>query len=233
MAGQTIECDISSAQKMLGQLNAQAVGTILQAAAQGVRNAAIKHFRTRNSEPAKSEGFPRFGESWPKSNFWSGVAKKVGEVTVQGDSATIAISSPALAHKADPNPKPITPKGGRKFLAIPANARAAAYAGMPKDFGGGKMKFGYAETPEGKMMPALLIARTTNLYKGIDREERKELRKKRVPMSIRQDEVQYWLVRKVQTKHDPEALPADDALTTAATRAAQSALNQLARQPTS
>ena len=46
MDGQTIECDISSAQKMLGQLNAQAVGTILQAAAQGVRNAAIKHFRT-------------------------------------------------------------------------------------------------------------------------------------------------------------------------------------------
>jgi hypothetical protein len=37
-------------------------------------------------------------------------------------------------------------------------------------------------------------------------------------------DVQYWLVRKVQTKHDPNAMPAPEALTTAATRAAQTAL---------
>jgi hypothetical protein len=230
MAGQVIECNVEPARKLLGMLDANAIRSILQAAGAGVRNVAIRHFRNRNSEPANSEGFPRFGQSYPKSNFWSGVAKTVGEVTIQGDTASIAIDSPALAHKADTNPRPITPKGGRKFLAIPANARAAAFAGMPKDFGGGKMKFGYAETPDGKTMPALLISRSVNLYKGIDREERKELKKKRVPMSIRQDQVQYWLVRKVQTRHDPNALPSDESLTTAATRAAQTALNQLNRE---
>ena len=109
MAGQVIECDIEPARQLLGKLDATAVQTVLQAAGAGVRNASIKHFRTRNSEPAKSDGFPRFGESWPKSNFWSGVAKSVGEVSVQGDTATISIDSPALAHKADTNPKPIKP----------------------------------------------------------------------------------------------------------------------------
>jgi hypothetical protein len=100
---------------------------------------------------------------------------------------------------------------------------------MPRDFGGGKMRFGYAETPDGKTMPALLLTRSINLYKGIDHEERKALKQKRVPMSIKKDEVQYWLVRKVQTRHDPNALPSNESLTTAATRAAQTALNQLSK----
>lgn len=229
MAGQVIEVNVEPARQLLRKLDAEAVKTVLQAAGAGVRNAAIKHFRGRNSEPASSEGFPRFGQSYPKSNFWSGVAKAVGEVTVTGDTATIAISSPALAHKADTNPAPIKPKGGRKYLAIPANARAAGFAGMPRDFGGGKLKFGYAETPDGKTMPALLLARTINLYKGIDRDERRELKQKRVPMSIKQDQVQYWLVRKVQTRHDPNALPNDELLSSAATRAAQTALNIITR----
>jgi len=78
MAGQVIECNIEPAVKLLGKIDAGAVQTILQAAAAGVRNASIKHFRTRNSEPAKSDGFPRFGQAYPKANFWSGVAKSVG-----------------------------------------------------------------------------------------------------------------------------------------------------------
>jgi hypothetical protein len=230
MDGQTIECDIEPARKLLGQLNAQAIGTILQAAAQGVRNAAIKHFRSRNSEPANSEGFPRFGESWPKSNFWSGVAKSVGVVTVQGDTATVPISSPALAHKADHNPSPITPKGGRKFLAIPANARAAGFPGMPRDFLGGDLRFGFAQTPEGRTMPALLATRDhmKTLKKGKNAGQRLATAIE-AQQTTGHGDVQYWLVRKVQTKHDPEALPADGALTTAATRAAQSALNQLSK----
>lgn len=230
MAGQVIECDIEPARKLLGKIDAASVQTLLQAAAAGVRNAAIKHFRTRNSEPSKSEGFPRFGESYPKSNFWSGVAKSVGEVTVQGDTATVSISSPALAHKADTNPKAITPKGGRKYLAIPANARAASYAGMPRDYLGGSMRFGFAQTPDGAMMPALLATRDhlKTVKRGKNAGQRLATAIDAQQTSGHGD-VQYWLVRKVQTKHDPNAMPSDESLTTAATRAAQSSLNQLSK----
>lgn len=226
MAGQIIECNIDTARQLLGKINAESVKTVLQAAGAGVRNAAIKHFRGRNSEPAKSDGFPRFGESWPKSNFWSGVAKSVGEVTVQGDTATVAISSPALAHKADPNPPVIKPKGGRKFLAIPANARAAGFAGMPRDFLGGDLRFGFAQTPEGRMMPALLATRDhmKTVKKGKKAGQRLATAIESQQTSGHGD-VQYWLVRKVQTDHDPNALPSDDLLNTAAARAAQTAIN--------
>lgn len=229
MAGVTqIECDIEPAKQLLGKLDATAMQTVLQAAAAGARNASIKHFRTRNSEPAKSEGFPRFGESWPKSNFWSGVAKSVGEVVVQGDTATIVIDSPALAHKADTNPKPITPKGGRKYLAIPANARAASYAGMPRDFLGGAMRFGFAQTPDGATLPALLATR--DHLKTVKRGNKAGQRLATAidaQQTSGHGEVQYWLVRKVQTKHDPNAMPSSESLTTAATRAATSALNRI------
>jgi len=230
MAGQVIECDIEPARKLLGMLDANAVRSILQAAGAGVRNAAIRHFRNRNSEPANSEGFPRFGQSYPKSNFWSGVAKTVGEVTVQGDTASIAIDSPALAHKADTNPSPITPKGGRKFLAIPANARAAAFAGMPRDFLGGSMRFGFAQTPDGATLPALLATRDhmRTIKKG-KRAGQRLATAIEAQQTTGHGDVQYWLVRKVQTKHDPNALPSDESLTNAATRAAQTALNQLSK----
>jgi hypothetical protein len=231
MAGQVIECDIEPARKLLGKLNAASLQTVLQAAGAGVRNAAIRHFRGRNSEPANSEGFPRFGQSYPKANFWSGVAKTVGEVTVQGDTATIAIDSPALAHKANPSPPVIKPKGGRKFLAIPANARAAAFAGMPRDFLGGDMRFGFAQTPDGATLPALLATRDhlRTVKKGKKAGQRLATAIDAQQTSGHGD-VQYWLVRKVQTRHDPNALPADELLSSAASRAAQTALNQLNRE---
>lgn len=225
----TIECDIEPARKLLGKLDATVLPTVLQAAGAGVRNASIKHFRTRNSEPSRSDGFPRFGESYPKSNFWSGVAKSVGEVTVQGDTATISIASPALAHKADPNPPVIKPKGGRRYLAIPANARAAGFPGMPRDFLGGDMRFGFAQTPDGRTLPALLATRDhlRTVKKGKKAGQRVMAAGRSATTGV--STVQYWLVRKVQTRHDPNALPEDAALTNAATCAAQTALNQLSK----
>ncbi len=224
----TIECDIAPARRLLSRLGPEALRACLQAAAAGVRAAAVRHFRARNSEPARSDGFPRFGGSWPKANFWSGVADSVGEVEVAGDTATIAISSPALAHKADPNPPPVTPKGGRKFLAIPANARAAAWAGMPRDFLGGSMRFGYAPTPDGVLMPALLATRDHAAAAGAsDSSDPVRLVRHRRPSG--HGEAQYWLVRKVQTRHDPRALPDAQALQSAAERAARTALNLVAK----
>jgi len=226
----TIECDIEPARRLLGMIDATAVYIVLDGAGAGVRNAAIKHFRARNSEPAKSDGFPRFGESWPKSNFWADVAKAVSEVSVKGDTAIIAIDSPALAHKADTNPKPITPKGGRKFLAIPANARAASFDGMPREFLGGSIRFGFAQTPDGATLPALLATRDhlKTIKKGKMAGQRVMATLDKQQTSGHGD-VQYWLVRKVQPRHDPNAMPSNQSLTSAATRAAQTALNQLAK----
>jgi len=225
-----IECDIEPARKLLGRLDATAMQAVLQDAGVGVRNAAVKHFRARNSEPATSDGFPRFGESWPKSNFWSDVAESVGDVTIQGGTATIVVSSPALAHKAATNPPVITPKGGRKYLAIPANARAAAFDGFPREFLGGSMRFGFAQTPDGATLPALLATRDhlKTIKKGKKAGQRVMATLDKQQTSGHGD-VQYWLVRKVQTHHDPNAMPSNELLTTAATRAAQTALNQLAK----
>lgn len=230
MAGQGIECDIVPAKKLLGKIDAVTIRVALDAAGAGVRNAAIKHFRTRNSEPANSDGFPRFGESYPKSNFWANVAKAVSEVVVSGSTAIIAIDSPALAHKADTNPPVIKPKGGRRYLAIPANARAAAYAGMPRDFLGGSMRFGFAVTPDGIMMPALLATRDhLKTFKKGKKAGQRAMATLDKQQTSGHGDVQYWLVRKVQTRHDPNALPSNESLTTAATRAAQTALNQLSK----
>jgi len=223
----TIECDISQALKAIESWTSDtSVRVVTQAAGAGVRAALIRHFRSRNSEPASSAGFPRFGQQYPKSNFWSNVAKAVGEVTVQGDTATINIDSPALAHKADLNPSPITPKGGRRFLAIPANARAAGWQGMPKDFPV-DMRFGYAKTPEGRMMPALLATRDhlRTIKRGKNAGQRAATSID-AQQTSGHGEAQYWLVRKVQTKHDPNAIPSNEALTIAATRAGEMAARQ-------
>jgi len=228
----TIECDISQALKSIEQFSSDtSVRFVVEAAGAGARAAMIRHFRARNSEPASSSGFPRFGEQWPKSNFWSNVAKSVAEVTVQGDIATIAIDSPALAHKADANPRPITPKGGRRFLAIPANARAAGWQGMPKDFPV-EMRFGYAPTPEGKWMPALLAKdnHLRRVSKGKNAGALVRAAGKSATLGV--SSVQYWLVRKVQTKNDPRAIPTDATLSEAATKAADSAVRQLTRNQT-
>jgi len=225
----TIECDISQALKSVEQWSSDtSVRVVVQAAGAGARAAMIRHFRARNAEPASSAGFPRFGEQWPKRNFWSGVAKAVSEVSVQGDTATISVDSPALAHKADLTPPVITPKGGRRFLAIPANARSAGWIGMPKDFPV-EMRFGYAPTPEGRWMPALLAKdnHLRRVSKGKNAGALVRAAGKSATTGV--STVQYWLVPKVQTKHDPRAIPSQTALSEAATKAAERTVRQLIR----
>ncbi len=224
----TIECNIEPAMKLLGKLDAKAMHTVLEAAADKVRDTAITHFDKRNTEPANSAGFPRFGQVYPKSNFWAGVASSVGKVSIQDDTATINIASPALAHKAADNPPPITPKGGRKYMAIPANARAAAFDGMPRSFLFGNMRFGFAETPEGIMMPALLATREhMRIIKRGKKAGQRVVTDNYKQQTSGHGDVQYWLVRKVQTHHDPNAIPSEESLKTAATRAAVGVLRKL------
>ena len=228
-----IDVDVSAVEATLGAVvSPRTVSTILQAAGEEARKAAIEHFRAREQEPEKTEGFPKFGESWGKRGFWAGTkGNSVAEQVLPPvfDSAalsvSIAIDSPALAHKADTNPPPILPKGGKKYLAIPANARAAAWAGMPRDFdpGGGQV-FAYSLTPEGRWMPAL-VAQVHHLRR-VTRGKRKGAYAKAAPDkgTSGQGAPQYWLVRKVQTLHDPNALPNAEAIQTRANARAASVL---------
>ena len=190
--------------------------TVLEAVGEEVRTAAIDHFRAREEEPENTSGFPKFGQSFGKRGFWAGthdasVAEAVqAPVFLPGDnSVLIDIDSPKLAHKADPNPPPIVPTGGRKYLAIPANARAAAWQGMPRDLDG-NMKLAYAPTPDGHKLPALVLKQSGTSGTGTP---------------------QYWLVRSVQTRTDPRAMPDPAILTTRANARAATTLDLLLRSP--
>ena len=207
--------------------------TVLEAGARAVTVEARAHFGRRESEPRDNSGFPRFGQSYPRSGFWKGKrGKSVAEqiqapvIDVEGGTAEVAIDSPALAHKADPNPPPIRPKGGRKYLAIPANPLAAAFEGMPRDFKiQGGMKFGFSYTPEGMMMPALVA--NDNYFRRASRGRKAGQMQLVDPLKRGSPQATegggkplFWLVSKVQTRHDPEALPEQGALEGAAFEAA-------------
>ena len=118
--------------------------TLVEAGVAGVVNALRTHFREREREPENRFGFPKFGQSYPKRYFWYGtrgtsVAERIRIVRTSPAAldGQVAVNSPALAHKLSTNPPPIVPKGGRKYLAIPASPEAAGWSGRPRDFPGG------------------------------------------------------------------------------------------------
>ena len=164
----------------------------LEAAGAGMHNCLLEHFRARQSEP-RADGFSPVG-------FWFGnggnsVAERTMPPVIDGNTAMVIINSPALAHKLDSAPPPITPKGGRKYLAIPATDAASQFPGMPRDFAG--THFAFLPHPGGGNRPALADASD-------------------IPV--------YWLIRRAQTRHDPRALPSEQDLSTAATDAIADAL---------
>ena len=160
--------------------------TLIEAGIEGIVNALRQHFKAREAEPENRFGFPKFGQSYPKRYFWYGnrglsVAEQIRVSFTSPNSLTgqVSIKSPALAHKVARNPPLIIPKGGRKYLTIPASPAAAAWVGSARDFPGNKDK------------------------------------------SVRH----WWFVRRVQTAHDPRALPTNQELQAAASKAIKSALS--------
>ena len=234
MPGVTIEIDDRAARAALASAaDPKLQQTVLEAVGQEVRVAAIEHFRAREQEPENTAGFPKYGQSFGKRGFWAGtngtsVAEAVAApVFLAGEkSVFIDIDSPKLAHKADPNPPPILPKGGRQFMAIPANARAAAWEGMPRDLDvSGGMTFCYSLTPEGKWAPSL--AARENYQRQVKRGKHKGETAETGKSTQGQGNVQYWLVRSVQTKYDPRAIPDAEVLTERANARAASVLSRL------
>ena len=124
------------------------------------------------------------------------------------------MDSQPLAHKVAENPPPIRPGAGRKYLAVPANARAAGWDGRPKDFrGAGEMVFAFARTAAGRLAPAFVAK--AHYQRRITRGKKKgQLAVARAGQTATHGagEVQYWLIREARTKHDPKALPDESAL---------------------
>ena len=195
-----ISIDRRSIDAVLRRLDREAAPAALDAAAAGVRAALLDHFRTRQSEPRR-DGFTPTG-FWYAAN-GNSVAERVREATVSGNTATVTIDSPPLAHKLAGGT--ITPKGGRRYLALPATDAANLFPGMPRDNPSLRPKpFGHAPHPDGGDRPAILDQSGSPLY---------------------------WLARKAVTPRDPRALPPDRDLARAALEAAEDALATLLRTP--
>lgn len=175
---------------------------VLEAASAGVRAALDKHFLDRQREPRK-DGLPMQG-------FWYGVngnsvRERMRPTIFFQTRAVIEIDSRPLAHKLDPNPPPIVPKG-HKYLTIPA---APQTTGRPAaDF---RLHLAWVKS-DGSLPTS---------------EERREFRRsgwRGVHPALLSDsgKVFYWLAKSARTPHDPRALPPMSKLASAAADAVKS-----------
>ena len=170
--------------------------------------------------------FPWFGKPFPKQYFWSGARGvslseniRVALSSPERLASKISIHSAALARKLNPNPRPITPKGGKKYLAIPAKPSAVLWKGMPRDFPGG-LRLAYTKTPTGKWLPSLVAAAN---YLKKDGSISPSLKGSNHGMN----DVVYWLVRKTNPKNDLNAIPHLSTLAASASKAIKTAIETL------
>ena len=201
--------------------------TVIEAADSALVVSLRLHFAEREKEPHVIGWWNR-GLSYPKRYFWRGTRTSVSDqirttlVSPQRLEAQVSIDSPALKHKLDQNPQPIRPKGGRKYLAIPASPQAAQWTGTARDFPY-KLRFERWRRPDGSWISAL-IARQNFLTKGgrMDKSGRAKLRQG-------QGQVVYWLVHQVRTRHDPSAMPSNSTMSSAVNAAVSNAIRHITR----
>ena len=204
---------------------------LIEAANDGLISALSRHFAMREKEMPKSTGFPWFGQHYPKRYFWRGtrgmsVSERI-RVTLSSPArlvSQVSINSPALAHKLASSPPDIKPKGGRRYLAIPANPIAAAWDDMPRNFPGG-LRFAFSITRDGHWLPSLIAAAN---YKRREKKTGRETKKfGGSGANAGRNEVVYWLVHKVRTKRDLSAMPAQRVQVNAATSAVRTAVQRI------
>lgn len=150
-----------------------------------VEVALHSHFQKRDGEGNK--------RGWPSKHFWRRVVKKATSFQrATEDEATVAIASREFAQKLHGGT--ITASGG-KYLAIPLTARAYQI-GRPKLWPGG-----------GAALTLIKTERAAVLIETYHSSMAKRQRGK-----IRGGEAQYLLVKRVNQKADPNALPHEDHL---------------------
>lgn len=141
-----------------------------------------RHFRELDKRPNR--------RGWKKSHFWEKIAADTAFIGADEHKATVAVqnaSGPKFAAKVFG--ARIRPKGGKKFLAIPAIE--ARYGVSPSSLDKNELQF--RRTRSGGLL-------------GVIRSDG----------SL---QVHYWLVRKAETPRDPDALPKKEAVLSEAKKA--------------
>ncbi len=137
------------------------------------------HFRSLDRRPNK--------RGWKKSHFWQKIASDTVFAGADESKAVVAIgnsSGSKLAAKVFG--ARIRPKGGKKFLAIPAIE--ARYGVSPSSLDKSELQF--RRTRRGGLLGVIRADGTMQVH--------------------------YWLVRKADTPRDPDALPKKEAVLDAA-----------------
>ncbi len=133
------------------------------------------HFRSLDRRPNK--------RGWKKSHFWQKIASDTVFAGADESKAVVAIgnsSGSKLAAKVFG--ARIRPKGGKKFLAIPAIE--ARYGVSPSSLDKNELQF--RRTRRGGLLGVIRADGTMQVH--------------------------YWLVRKADTPRDPDALPKKEAV---------------------
>lgn len=203
--------------------------TITEAANAGLIAALKRHFAARERE-SHAIGWWNLGAGdFPKRYFWRGtrgtsVSERIRTALIVPSvmEATVAIDSPELAHKLAQHPPPIKPKGGRRYLAIPATPAAAQWTGQARDFPGG-VRFAFTQMT-GIWLPCLVAASNYRRSNG-------RLASGGKGGKTGANTVVYWLVKKVNTAHDPRALPTLEERREAVTKAVSAAVRGLIPPP--
>ena len=129
-----------------------------------------RHFRELDKRPNR--------RGWKKSHFWEKIAADTAFIGADEHKATVAVqnaSGPKFAAKVFG--ARIRPKGGKKFLAIPAIE--ARYGVSPSSLDKNELQF--RRTRRGGLLGVIRSDGTMQVH--------------------------YWLVRKADTPRDPDALP--------------------------
>lgn len=140
------------------------------AVGRGFERTLRRHFRELDKRPNR--------RGWRKSHFWQKIAADTAFIGADEQKATVAVQN-ASGRKfaAKVFGARIRPKGGKKFLAIPAIE--ARYGVSPSSLDKSELQF--RRTRRGGLLGVIRADGTMQVH--------------------------YWLVRKADTPRDPDALP--------------------------
>ena len=149
------------------------------AVGRGFERTLRRHFRELDKRPNR--------RGWRKSHFWEKIAADTVFAGADDNRAVVSIGSdsgPKFAAKVFG--ARIRPKGGKKFLAIPAIE--ARYGVSPSSLDKSELQF--RRTRRGGLLGVIRADGTMQVH--------------------------YWLVRKADTPRDPQALPKKETVLSAA-----------------
>lgn len=178
----------------------------IKAASRGVANETRSFYSGLEASRPNKQGFPR-------QHFWAAVRRSVNNPVIQSPKeATVSITHVALRQRIQGGT--IRPKGGKKYLTIPATSEA--YGKRAREFS--NLRFGFAENRFGNLAPALVENSGQRVAFG---RRRKDGTSKVTPGAEIGGKAFFWLVRQVYQPADPAAMPTNAQLNIAAVRGAE------------